>query len=155
MARLSQRLSVIAERLSRAYGRPRRRRSEPLSELISTVLSQNTSDVNSSRAFRSLRAAYPTWAAVARAPAVRIERAIHVGGLARTKSRRIQLVLRCVREREGRYDLGSLRGLPFAAAQERLRGLPGVGPKTRACVLLFACGLPAFPVDTHIHRIVR
>jgi len=155
MARLSRRLSVIAERLSRVYGRPRRRRSDPLSELIETVLSQNTSDVNSARAFRSLRAAYPTWAAVARAPAAGIERAIRGGGLARTKSRRIRLVLRAVREREGRYDLTSLRGLPLAAAQERLLGLPGVGPKTRACVLLFACGLPAFPVDTHVHRIVR
>jgi endonuclease-3 len=155
MSRLSQRLSVIAERLAGAYGRPRRRRSDPLSELIETVLSQNTSDVNSARAFRSLRAAYPTWAAVARAPAAGIERAIRGGGLARTKSRRIRLVLRAVREREGRYDLTGLRGLPLAAAQERLLGLPGVGPKTRACVLLFACGLPAFPVDTHVHRIVR
>ena len=155
MSRLSQRLSVIAERLAGAYGRPRRRRSDPLSELIGTVLSQNTSDVNSGRAWRSLRAAFPSWAAVARARPPAIERAIRAGGLARTKSRRIRLVLRAVREREGSYDLRSLRGLSLAAAQQRLLGLPGVGPKTRACVLLFACGLPAFPVDTHVHRIVR
>jgi endonuclease-3 len=152
---LTRRLSNVADRLAGVYGRPRRRLTDPLSDLIGTVLSQNTSDLNSGRAYRSLRAAFPTWAAVARARPRDVERAIRVGGLARTKSRRIVSILRDVRAREGRYDLGSLRRLDHAAADGRLRGLRGVGPKTRACVLLFAAGHPAFPVDTHVHRIAR
>lgn len=154
-ASLSRRLASVARRLSDAYGLPRRRLSHPLDELVRTVLSQNTSDTNSGRAFRSLKAAFPTWEAAARARSQSLERAIRVGGLARTKSRRILSLLAALREREGRYDLDALRRLAPDAAEARLRGLPGVGPKTRACVLLFACGHPAFPVDTHVHRIVR
>jgi endonuclease-3 len=152
---LERRLLRIADRLARAYGRPRRGRSDPLDSLIETVLSQNTSDVNSGRAFASLKAAFPTWqkAAVARPRA--LERAIKSGGLARTKSRRILKLLAAIREREGRLDLAGLRRLDAAAADARLRGLPGVGPKTRACVLLFALGKHAFPVDTHVHRLAR
>jgi endonuclease III len=152
---LSSQLGACADRLAAAYGRPARRRSDPLSELVRTVLSQNTSDVNSGRAYRSLRQAFPTWKSAAEAPPSQIEGSIRVGGLARTKSLRIHRVLREVREREGLYALGALRGLNLDAAHQRLAGLAGVGPKTRACVLLFACGLPAFPVDTHVHRIVR
>ena len=152
---LSRRLSVVADRLERRYGRPRHRRTDPLSDLIQTVLSQHTSDLNSGRAFRSLRRSFPSWESVVRASPGAVEDAIRMGGLARTKSRTIVRVLRTVREREGRYDLRVLRRLDAAAAAERLRGLPGVGPKTRACVLLFSCGHPAFPVDTHVHRIAR
>jgi endonuclease-3 len=141
--------------LAKVYGRPRRPRLDPLDALIETMLSQSTSDLNSGRAFASLRAAYPTWRQVARAPVSSIETAIRSGGLAPTKSRRIRLVLAAVKARAGAYDLGFLRRLPGADAELWLRGLPGVGPKTRACVLLFACGHPAFPVDTHVFRIAR
>ena len=151
---LRVRLERVADRLARAYGRPRRRRGDPLDVLVETVLSQNTSDLNSTRAFHSLKAAFPTWAGVAKARPALVERAIRVGGLARTKSRRIQALLLALHEREGGYDLGVLRRLPPPGAAARLAGLPGVGPKTRACVLLFACRHPAFPVDTHVHRIV-
>jgi endonuclease III len=152
---LSRRLSDIDRRLARAYGRPRRERRDPLDTLVETVLSQHTSDINSGRAFASLKRAFPSWSGAASAPVPRIERAIRVGGLARVKSRTIKRLLAQVREREGRYDLARLRLLPPPAARETLRGLAGVGPKTRACVLLFACGHAAFPVDTHVHRIVR
>jgi len=152
---LTRRLSGIADRLAGVYGRPCRRLTDPLSDLIGTVLSQHTSDLNSGRAYRGLRAAFPTWAAVAHARPRDVERAIRVGGLARTKSRRIVSLLRDIKAREGRYDLGPLRRLDHAAADGRLRGLRGVGPKTRACVLLFGAGHPAFPVDTHVHRIAR
>jgi endonuclease-3 len=153
--RLTDRLEAVADALAAEYGRPRRRLSDPLDVLIATVLSQNTSDANSTRAFASLESTFASWedAAVARPEA--LERAIRSGGLARTKARRIRAILRAVREREGRLDLSALRGLGPEAAEARLRGLPGVGPKTRACVLLFGCGLPAFPVDTHVHRVVR
>ena len=153
--KLEAKLFVVTDRLRAVYGRPVHRPGDPLSELVRTVLSQNTSDVNSGRAYRALREAFPTWEQAARARPTAVERAIRIGGLARTKSRRIHDLLREVREREGRLSLRSLRGLDLAAAKGRLTGLAGVGPKTRACVLLFACDLPAFPVDTHIHRIAR
>jgi len=152
---LSSRLRGIADRLVAVYGRPRLSACDPLDTLIETVLSQNTSDVNSERAFASLRAAFPTWELAAAARPRAIERAIKSGGLARTKSRRIVKLLAAVREREGRLELSGLRRLDAARADARLRGLPGVGPKTRACVLLFALGKHAFPVDTHVHRLAR
>lgn len=152
---LRRRLAVIAERLERVFGRPRRRLADPLDSLVQTVLSQNTSDVNSDRAFRALKEAFCDWEAVVAAGPRRVERVIRVGGLARTKSRRIVSILETVREREGRYALRRLRRLSPAAAGDWLDALDGVGPKTRACVLLFGCGHPAFPVDTHVHRIVQ
>jgi endonuclease-3 len=152
---LHARLVAVADRLVAVYGRPVHRRRDPLSELVRTVLSQNTSDVNSDRAYRALRRAFPTWESAARARPTALEDSIRMGGLAPTKTRRIQQVLREIRAREGRYSLRRLRRLDLVAADARLAGIPGVGPKTRACVLLFACGLPAFPVDTHVHRIAR
>lgn len=152
---LSRRLRAIDRRLARAYGRPRRARRDPLDTLVATVLSQHTSDLNSDRAFASLKRAFPSWSRAASAPRPRIEGAIRVGGLARVKSRTLKRLLAQVKQREGRYGLGVLRRLSPPAARERLEGLAGVGPKTRACVLLFACGQAAFPVDTHVHRIVR
>ena len=154
-AKLISRLRRVADRLVARYGRPRRRAQDPLDTLIETVLSQNTSDVNSGRAFAALKAAFPSWVHAAQASSKALERAIRPGGLAPTKSRRIKRVLAAVRERAGRYDLGLLRRLPPEQADAWLHGLPGVGPKTRACVLLFACGHPAFPVDTHVQRIAR
>jgi endonuclease-3 len=126
---------------------------DPLGTLVQTVLSQNTSDLNSERAYRSLRTALPTWSSVARAAPRRVESAIRHGGLARTKSRRIVRLLRELERREGRLDLRPLRRLCPREAERRLLALPGVGPKTRACVLLFGCGHPAFPVDTHVLRV--
>jgi endonuclease-3 len=153
--RLDERLLAVADRLVSAYGRPRPGRSDPLDCLVETVLSQNTSDTNSGRAFASLRRAFPRWSAAAAASPRAIERAIRSGGLARTKSRRLSRMLRAIQQREGRLDLRALGRLPAAAADARLRGLPGVGPKTRACVLLFALRKHAFPVDSHVHRLAR
>ncbi len=150
---LDRRLTLVATRLAAAYGRPSRRRTDPLGTLVETVLSQNTSDLNSDRAYVSLRAAFPTWETLAAARPARIESVIRSGGLARLKSRRLKRLLAAVKKREGRYDLRCLRGLTPEQAEARLLGLPGVGPKTRACVLLFGCGHAAFPVDTHVHRV--
>ena len=122
-------------------------------ELIATVLSQHTSDRNSERAFAGLKAAFPAWEQVLDAPAEALADVIRSGGIADQKARRIQRILGEIREREGRIDLGRLCDLDDAAVQEYLTSLPGVGPKTAACVLVFAMGRAAFPVDTHVHRV--
>ncbi len=129
------------------------RRSDPLEELILTVLSQHTSDVNASRAFDGLRARYRTWEQVVRAPPRDVAYAIRSGGLGKTKGGRIQAILKEIFEREGRYDLSWMRGADDERVREYLRSLPGVGPKTAAVVLAFALGRAAMPVDTHVLRV--
>jgi endonuclease III len=144
----------ITRRLRDAYGRhgPRNDR-HPTDELIATILSQHTSDVNSHRAFQDLKERYPTWESVASAGEAELAGTIRSAGLGTIKAQRIRAALWEVERRFGTMDLGFLRDLPLADAREALRGLPGVGPKTAACVLLFACNLPALPVDTHVHRV--
>ena len=149
-----RRVRAIHRRLERHFGEllpPRR--GDPLEELILTVLSQHTSDVNAERAFASLRRAFATWDEVARARPEDVADAIRSGGLANTKAPRIQAILREVREREGRFDLSSLRQMSDEEATDYLASLSGVGPKTAAVVLAFALGRDALPVDTHVHRV--
>ena len=124
-----------------------------IDEIVATVLSQHTSDVNSGRAFARLKARFPGWEQVAHAPVGEIEDAIRCGGIAAQKARRIKEILGAIAEHEGRIDLSRLQDLDDQAVESYLTSLPGVGPKTAACVLLFSMGRPAFPVDTHIHRI--
>jgi endonuclease-3 len=123
-------------------------------QVAGTVLSQHTSDVNSGRAFARLKARFPAWEQAAHAPVTEIEDAIRCGGLARQKARRIKEILNAIDEREGRIDLSHLQGLGDLAAEAYLTSLPGVGPKTAAWVLAFSMGRAAFPVDTHVHRVV-
>ena len=124
-----------------------------IDEVVATVLSQHTSDTNSERAFAQLKERFPSWERVAAAPAGQVADAIRCGGIADQKARRIQQILAAISEREGRLDLGRLYELDDAGAQAYLESLPGVGPKTAACVLTFAMGRAAFPVDTHVHRV--
>lgn len=126
---------------------------DPLDELINTILSQNTNDLNRDRAYRALRLALPTWAAVRDAPARDVIAAIKPAGLANQKGPRIQQVLRRITAERGALDLSFLADMDTAAAKAWLTALDGVGPKTASIVLLFALGKPAFPVDTHIHRV--
>jgi endonuclease III len=142
--------------LSEHYGRPRwRSHGDPLDELIATVLSQHTSDVNTERAFASLRGQFPDWSDVMSAPVEDVAMAIRSGGLANLKAPRIQRILSAIEEQLGELSLESLRTIPLEDARRWLCRLPGVGPKTAACVLLFSLGLPAMPVDTHVHRVSR
>ena len=124
-----------------------------IDELIATVLSQATSDRNSERAFAELKDAFPRWDEVLAAPVAKVADAIRSGGIADQKARRIQQILAAIQDREGGIDLSRLYELDDAAIEDYLTSLPGVGPKTAACVLVFAMGRPAFPVDTHVHRI--
>jgi endonuclease-3 len=144
----------VIERLDAAYGTlPWRPNRDPIAELVLTLLSQNTSDTNSGRAFIRLLSTFPDWQSVLDAKVKDIERAIQPGGLAPTKAPRLQAILREVYARNGSFDLAFLADLPLEEARAWLRSLPGVGPKTAACVLLFALGRPALPVDTHVHRV--
>jgi len=124
-----------------------------IDEIVATVLSQHTSDINSERAFAQLKDRFPSWEQVAGAPPDLLADAIRCGGIADQKARRIQQILAAIEEREGSLSLGRLYDLDDAAVEAYLLSLPGVGPKTAACVLAFAMGRPAFPVDTHVHRV--
>ncbi|MDI6858445.1 MAG: endonuclease III [Dehalococcoidia bacterium] len=144
----------IIQRLRAAYGPlPRRQRRAPLDELVLGVLSQNTSDVNSERAFDRLKASFADWELAARASVAEIEDAVRVGGLGPTKAARIKALLDEVRRRGGALDLRAPASLPLGEAKSWLESLPGVGPKTAAVVLLFSFDMPAMPVDTHVHRV--
>ena len=125
----------------------------PLDEVVATVLSQHTSDVNSERAFASLKRRFPSWEEVLDAPVEEVAAAIRSGGIANQKATRIQRILAEIERREGRVDLDRLDRAGDDEVEAYLTSLPGVGPKTAACVLLFSMGRAAFPVDTHVHRV--
>ena len=144
----------IIARLQTLYGDPEwRPHGDATAELVLTLLSQNTADYNSGRAFSRLLQRFPDWQAIADAPLAEIEEAIRPGGLAPTKAPRLKAMLAEIKERTGGFDLRFLEDLPVEQAREWLRGLPAVGPKTAACVLLFGLGLPGLPVDTHVYRL--
>ena len=148
-----RRVRAILYRLQKRWGPMEpSRRVDPLEELILTVLSQHTSDLNAERAFAQLRVAFPTWQQVVDARTGEVADAIRSGGLADSKAPRIQAILREIRDRVGAFDLRVLRSLPDGEARAYLTSLPGVGPKTAAVVLSFALGRDAIPVDTHVHR---
>ena len=152
----SVRLPLILRQLDRSYGRRAHgQEGDPLDVLIATVLSQNTSDINSHRAFAQLKAAFATWHDVLAARPSQIASAIRSGGLAEVKARRIKQILREIEEDRGKLDLRFLRRKPVPEARDYLTALPGVGPKTAACVLLFSLKRPAFPVDTHVLRVSK
>jgi endonuclease-3 len=151
-------LTRIYELLAQTYGEPEwQPDGDALGGLVGTILSQHTSDVNSERAYRQLVATFPTWEQVRDAPVEQVAQAIRSGGLANMKAPRIQEVLRVLTNRlnGGPLSLDLLKTHQLSQAREYLRSLPGVGPKTAACVLLFNLGRGAFPVDTHVHRVSK
>ena len=125
----------------------------PLSVLVQTILSQNTSDANSRRAFKSLLASFPRWEDVASADVCLIANAIKGGGLGEIKARYIRQALGEIQRKRGRLELDFLNELPLDEARGWLTQLPGVGTKTANCVFLFSLGRPALPVDTHVYRV--
>jgi endonuclease-3 len=144
----------VHRRLLKTYGQPVWRvRLPPLDELISTILSQNTNDLNRDRAFSSLREAFPTWEAVRDAKPEAVIEAIKIAGLSNLKGPRIQRILQQITEERGEINLDFLNQLPPDEVRDWLLRFKGVGPKTAAIVMLFSLSMPAFPVDTHIYRV--
>jgi endonuclease-3 len=150
-----RKVSRIADALEEQLGLPRlpKRKSRPLDSLIATLLSQNTNDRNSYRAWLSLKRRFPSWARVHKAPWKAIAKAIEVGGLKNQKAKRIKLILHTIVKERGSFSLDFLHQLSDEQVMEYLLAMKGVGNKTAACVLVFSLGRDVFPVDTHIHRL--
>lgn len=154
MTDLKQRALQIHETLLKVFGEPIWRNPLPaIDELVSTILSQNTNDVNRDRAFEALRAKFPTWEAVRDAKEKDVVEAIKPAGLANQKGPRIQQVLKAITEERGELNLQFLADMPIEDARNWLTKFNGVGPKTAAIVLCFSLNRPAFPVDTHVYRV--
>ena len=141
-------------RLTKAHGpRPWKQEDDPVEELVGTILSQNTNDLNSAAAYEELTRRFHTWDEVLAGPVQDVADAIRSGGLANQKARTIQRALARLREDFSRISLDDLAGWDPSRSMAYLTSIPGIGPKTAACVLMFAFSLPVFPVDTHIHRL--
>ena len=148
------RVRAIRDRLREMYGRPvNHPHGHPIAELVRTVLSQNTSDVNRDVAYERLRTRLPSWEEVRDAPVTVVEEAIRPGGLSQTKAPRIQEILRRLPEVDGVPTLDWLADADRVEALEFLTALPGVGRKTAACVMIFTFNRPEIPVDTHVYRV--
>lgn len=158
-------LTRVYEKLIETYGEPENEPDyQPLGGLVATILSQHTSDVNSERAYQQLLAAFPTWEAVRDAETFQVAEFIKCGGLANIKSARIQDVLHTLTEQQrergetktlAAYLSDELARRTTEDAEKYLRQLPGVGPKTAACVLMFHLNRPSFPIDTHVGRTLK
>ncbi len=153
--RLAQALAIHA-RLIDIYGLPVwQAGDDPIAQVVNTILSQSTTDINRDRAFRRLRDRFAAWEEVRLAPIEELEDAIRPAGLAAQRAPRIQEALTYILRERGELNIDFLRELPVAEAQAWLTRIHGVGPKTAAIVLLFSLGMPAFPVDTHVQRLCR
>ena len=150
----SEQIKAVLDALYQTYGAPEWREPlPPVDELVSTILSQNTNDMNRDRAFNTLRRRFADWDAVRNAPEEAIIDAVRVAGLANQKGPRIKAVLNQIHEEVGSLDLSLLAYMPLEEARAWLLRFKGVGRKTAAIVLQFSLGRPAFPVDTHIYRV--
>ena len=156
LSSMKKRAMKVDRILTRVYGRKELALDDdPLDTLVETILSQNTTDKNSGRAFRKLKDAYPKWERMLGEDPEKVAKIIRSGGLAGIKAARILDALEFINRERGALDLDFLRDMEPDEAEAWLGQMKGVGPKTRSIVLLFALGMPAFPVDTHIHRVTR
>ena len=155
-ASIKEKIKQILDVLKRDYGVVQEQhRHDPVSVLVQTILSQNTSDTNSEVAFRGLLASFNSWEEVANASIGDIGDCIRCGGLWRIKAQRIKQVLREILQKRGRLELDFLSQLTSSEAEDWLQQLKGVGLKTARCVLLFSLRVPTLPVDTHILRVSK
>ena len=153
---LDDRVVRIVKALEERFGIPERKSNlDPLSNLILTVLSQNTNDKNRDQAYNRLTERFPIWEQVMEADVKKIEKAIRPGGLAKQKSERIKNILKWIHQEYGSLNLDNLCAMNPREAIEKFCQLKGIGVKTISVVLMFSCGIDIFPVDTHVHRICR
>lgn len=147
-------IGKVNDALISHFGIPKRneRTPNPLTTLIGTILSQNTNDNNSFKAFQALRLAYPQWRQLENVSASEIAALIKIAGLANQKSKAIKNVIRYAIEEKKSNTLNSLQKMSDEDILEELTSFDGVGVKTAACVLLFSLGRNICPVDTHVHR---
>ena len=151
-----KKVRLILQRLGETTERPAHAtRLAPLDSLVLTILSQNTNDRNSGRAFEQLKARFARWEEVLAASVEELAQTIHSAGLENIKADRIQEVLGRIAADRGELDLEFLRALSPAEAHAYLLNLPGIGRKTVAVVLLFTFDMPFFPVDTHVLRVSK
>jgi len=154
--KIQKKIKRLANLLDKEYGRKIWRKSgNPTSVLMGTILSQNTSDHNSHRAFDNLISRFPDWEEVRKAPVSKIEKTIRTGGLSRIKAKRIKDILNQIHNNDSDINLSFLKKWKTDAIMDYLKGFKGVGDKTIACVLLFSLGRPVIPVDTHVLRLSR
>jgi endonuclease-3 len=153
---LKRKARTVCKRLIKNYGDTIvERRFEPIDELVLTILSQNTNDVNMFRAYESLKATFSSWEQVLQASDEELGEAIKSSGFFRVKAKRIKATLNEIIKRVGRLDLSHLESMSIEDATNWLTSLHGVGPKTAAIVLLFCFGMQTLPVDTHVWRVSK
>jgi endonuclease-3 len=156
MDRLRDKYQAVYQQLIEFYGKPVwHPHNPPVDELVCTILSQATSDINRDKGFTTLKERFPNWESVIDAPTEDVVEAIYSSGLANQKGPRIQAALSYIERECGELNLDFLAEMPLPAAIKWLTNIKGVGRKTAAIILLFSFGRPAFPVDTHVHRITK
>lgn len=154
METLREKYAAVFRILNETYGRPQwEMHGPPLDELVGTILSQATADLNTERAYAALTARFPDWESVMNAPPEEVIDTIRSAGLANMKGPRIQAALRHIYQERGELSLDFLGDMPLEEAMAWLTQIDGIGPKTASIVLLFSFGRAAFPVDTHVHRV--
>jgi endonuclease III len=151
----NEKVNACIRILEELYGEPLARQVDTIDLLVMTILSQNTSDTNSLRAFGHLKTAYPDYESLLAAPEKALADVIRAGGLAEIKARRIRETLLKIKQDAGAITLSFLADMDGKQAMNYLVSLPGVGPKTASVVLLFAFSKQFMPVDTHVHRVSR
>ena len=148
-------IARVTDLLREEYGSRQPLKRDPLDGLVLIILSQATNDINCDRAFSSLKATFPTWDEVLQADVTQVADAIRSGGLANQKAARIQEILRQMKAESGNLNLDWMQDATTPQCRDYLNKFHGVGPKTIACVLVFFLSKPAFPVDTHVHRVTK
>lgn len=152
---LRRKIGRIGRLLSREYGERKPWRKPPLDALVAVILSQNTNDRNSFAAFGKLKRRFENWEELLGSRESEIAELIRVGGLANIKARRIKGVLLEIKNMEGKLSLEFLKSYAPSDARKYLMQFKGIGPKSAAVIVAFAFGKPAFPIDTHIFRVIR
>ncbi len=156
LAQQQDKYKRIAAELTKLYGYPRwRQHLPPVDELVSTILSQSTTDTNRDRGFNALKSHFADWESVRDAPLPEVIDLIRPAGLGNQKGPRIQNALQYITEQRGEITLDFLQTMSVDEAKAWLTVIKGIGPKTAAIILLFALNMPAFPVDTHVHRVTK